>query len=192
MSGFKRFDWNRKWKKDETERDGFPVYSNKAYKRTFYLYYRAQEKRWVIDDLLVDEGPYFACHSEGPSFSEGVWHTACSWTVSPDLKVNKVEDDKGHQNEAVDVVGAPEGTAGVYLRVADDINGKPHYAKTGPPARHLFYTERERVYQISPCASEEKGAYSISVSFNGPWMVIPEDREEKSVNIRTFENGEEK
>jgi hypothetical protein len=193
IAGFRRFDWNRNWTKEDKENDGFPVYSVKAYKITFLLYFRAEEKRWVIDDVISPNGPYYS-HSADASLN-GVWHTGCSWTTDANIKFAKVENEAGHEKEAYEASGNTlnDGTNGTYLRLpADqDVNGKAHYIKKEAPERHLFYTDRERLWQVCPVAAEDKGAFAIASSLNGPWMVIPEDKEEKNVTIKKFDSGVE-
>uniref|UniRef100_A0A7S4JW00 EF-hand domain-containing protein n=1 Tax=Paramoeba aestuarina TaxID=180227 RepID=A0A7S4JW00_9EUKA len=193
VSGFRRFDWNRDWIQDEKTNDGKPVYSAKAYKVTFLMYFRAEEKRWVIDDTISANGSYYS-HSSDENLS-GTWHTGCSWTTDAKIKVTKVENDKGHEKEAYEMEGnsCNDNANGVYLRLpADqDINGKPHYVKKDEPERHLFYTQRERLWQVCPVAAEDKGAYAIASSLKGPWMVIPGDKEEKGIEVKKFEGGVE-
>ena len=193
VSGFRRFDWNRDWVKEDREVDGFPVYNAKAYKVTFLLYFRAEEKRWVIDDVISPNGSYYS-HSSDENLG-GTWFTGCSWTTDSNIKFNKVENDKAFEKEAYEVSGnvQKDGTNGTYLRLpADqDINGKPHYLKKEDPERHLFYTSRERLWQVCPVGVEDKGAYAIASSLKGPWMVIPGDKEEKGISVEKFEAGVE-
>ena len=191
MSGFRRFDWNRDWVQGEKENDGKPVYSAKAYKVTFLMYFRADEKRWVIDDSISSNGSYYS-HSEDENLG-GTWFTGCSWTTDAKIKVEKTENDKGHENEALEISGGSlnDNTNGVYLRSEQDINSKPHFVKKEDPERHLFYTQRERLWQVCPVDVEDKGAYAIASSLKGPWMVIPGDKEEKGIVVKKFEEGVE-
>ena len=147
----------------------------------------------MIDDVISPDGSYYS-HSENEELG-GTWHTGCSWTTDANLKFTKVENDKAAEKEAYEVAGASQkdGIEGTYLRLpADqDVNGKPHYVKKEDPERHLFYTSRERLWQVCPVAAEDKGAYAIASSLKGPWMVIPGDKEEKGIVVSKFEAGVE-
>ena len=192
VKGFSRHDFNGTWTKEIYEHDGQPVFTTKGYKSmTFFMYYRAKEEGWVIDDLIASEGPSFS-HTEKSKTYEAVWKTCASWQPDLNIKCAKVRERKAYQGEAYEIKGFPtKDENGTYHRQPpyDDINNQPHYIKTQGTRRHLFYSEREAMWQICPVCTDDEGAFGIAQSLASRWSVMPDDIVEKSVKFVSKKHG---
>ena len=192
VKGFSRHDFNGTWTKEIYEHDGQPVFSTKGYKNmTFLMYFRAKEQSWVIDDLIASEGPSFS-HTEKSTTYEAVWKTCSSWQPDLNIKCAKTSSRKAFNSEAYEIKGFPtKEENGVYFRQPpyDDINGHPHYMKQSGTRRHLFYSERETMWQICPVCTDDEGAFGIAQSLTSRWSIMPDDTVEKSVKFVPKKHG---
>ena len=194
VSGFIRNDFNGTWAKQLYEHDGEPVFSTGGFRNvTFYLYYRALEKSWVIDDIIAKDGPSFSHSTTGDVNS--VWKTCASWQTDRNIKASKTRNSKGYQGEAIEVKGFPSDSKenGTYVRLPpyDDICGRPHYMKQkNGVRRHLFFSSRENMWQICPICTDDEGAFGIATSLTGCWSMMPEDSVEKNTKFKFVTYGD--
>ena len=133
---------------------------------TYFLYKRASEKCWVIDDVVAPRGNTLSYSAQPRLGSQ--WSVTPSWEVDDRVTVARLSDAGGYQKEAVAVriaqtshrqreahnkssLGKEE--VGLYLRLPpyDNVNGKPHYLKQTPaPRRHIFYSTQEGCWVLCP------------------------------------------
>ena len=186
VRGFQNHQFNGNWKKHIYEHDGKEVFSTRGYQNmTFFMYYRALEEIWVIDDVIAAEGPSFS-HTTLPDYNTP-WRTSAGWEESRSIRSVKVRRTNAYLAEAYEFKGFPSSDEnGVYERQPpyDNVSGKPHYIKLEGTRRHLFYMDSQ--WQICPLCNLDEGAFAIcnKVSFQGAvWSVIPNDIVERGVSI---------
>jgi hypothetical protein len=190
VTGLSRGEWNGFWPRCEFDNDGQPCFGSSS----FYLYFRSEENKWVIDDVIE---PWGACFtgSVGPGL-EGNWKTGCGWERDPQISVRKVRNPGGFNNQGIIVSGPPnkQGSFGKteygdYIRLPsyDDICGNPHYVKIeGELRRHIFWSDKENLWQICPVCNNDEGAFGLSCTSNleGAWQFMPPDKVEVGVKLR--------
>ena len=186
VAGFANYQFNGTWKKHIYEHDGKEVFSTRGFQNmTFYLYYRALEEIWVIDDVIAAEGPSFS-HTTLPDYNTP-WRTSAGWEESRSIRSEKVKRSKAYLGEAYHFRGFPSvDENGVYERQPpyDNVSNKPHYIKLEGTRRHLFYMDNQ--WQICPLCNLDEGAFAICKRSNFPgavWSVIPNDIVERRVVI---------
>jgi hypothetical protein len=179
IRGFSRPEFNGLWRRMGFDNDGFPCFQT----GTFFLYFRAAQNQWVIDDVIEPTG---GCYSKSrTSDYTKPWCTLRAWEDNNSLRVRQVRADGGYRNEGVTVAGVRdlEGASvgldevGTYVRETpdNDIAGRAHYIKHKGERRHLFWKPSENAWQISPVCNDDEGAYALSSTHNieGVWKSIP-------------------
>jgi hypothetical protein len=192
ITGLSRAEWNGFWERTEFDNDNQPCFH---YKNNFYVYYRSVEKRWVIDDVLEPEGASFSSSTSADINSE--WKTCCTWERDNTIRVKKVHNAQGYQNQGLLITGPPnkqgsigETEYGEYVRLPqyDDITDRPHYYKIidEKRRRHIFWSDRENVWQICPVCNNDEGAYGLSTTadIEGTWRFMPPDKKENNANFK--------
>ena len=187
--------YNGLWEVMERENDGKPAFQkNSSFGDTYFLYFRKEENVWVIDDIIDYTGPVFSRCQTGTNM-DGIWSTTPNWCRNPNIKVEKIKNEKGYNGEAILVSGCEnQGGSlsvkenGVYLRQPpyDDINNKAHYILIidEKERRHLFFDNRG--WQICPVCTDEEGTHCMSMSTNitGRWSYTPNDKVEDKARFQ--------
>ena len=200
VKGFERRDFNGAWVKQPYEHHNKPVYRTRtkgSYRpMTFYMYYRRGKDQWVIDDVIMAEGPTFSSSSSAELTS--VWSSIQSWRYNPNIKIAEVSHPEGHDGQAIQMRGHEDPINNrLLLRQPpyDDIGGKPHYYS--PPtnddeetARHVFYRSKDRMWCMSKYCYPEMGAVAIANELKGRWSILPPRKIEKNVVIEIVTEGD--
>ena len=193
VTGFDRRDFNGAWIKQPYEHHNKPVFRTRtrgSRPMTFYLYYRRGKDQWVIDDVIMADGPTFS--SSSSSELSSVWSSIQSWKYNPSIKIIEKRDPNGHRGEAIQMKGHEDDVNNRLLlrqEAYDDIGGKSHYYS--PPinedeetARHVFYRAKDRMWCLSKYCYPEMGAVAIANELKGRWSILPPRKMEKGVNIK--------
>ena len=199
VTGFDRRDFNGAWVRQPYEHHNKPVYRTRTrgYRpMTFFLYYRRGKDQWVIDDVIMPQGPTFSSSSSSELTS--VWSSIQSWRYNPSIKVVNTSDPSGHDGEAIQTKGHEDPINNrILLRQPpyDNIGGKPHYYS--PPvsddeetARHVFYRAKDRMWCLSKYCYPEMGAIAIANELKGRWSILPPRKIERNVAIKVVTEGD--
>ena len=135
---------------------------------------------------------------------DGIWTTTPEWCENPNIKVEKIKDEKGYNGEVIRVSGCEDGGSlsvkenGVYLRQPpyDDINKNPHYIRIidekESERRHLF-VGTDHGWLICPICTDEEGTHCMSTSKNitgSRWRSIPHDKVEDKARFQLLNEEE--
>lgn len=199
VTGMGRSVFNKHWIRMVYDNDGKPCFRSPC--STYFIYYRALANCWVIDDMIETSGATYAFSSNGDINS--------LWTASPEwAKTNAVtsshgpHDSAAYRSETVSIVGCARlgGNCshtedGLYLRQPpyDDINGNPHYIKTGSGARRHFFYSKFRRWIIAPQCNEDEGYFIMSEGgqFSNNWLYLPADAPERRAAFQYVRRGAE-
>ena len=203
VTGMSRREFNGLWELMERENDGKPAFQKRsAFGTINFIYFRNEENAWVIDDVVNPTGPVYSRCQTGTNI-DGIWSTTPEWCENPNIKVEKITNEKGYNGEAILVSGCEDGGSlsvkenGVYLRQPpyDDIKNKPHYIciidEKESDLRHLFVAN-DHSWQICPICTDEEGSYCMSTSkdITGTWRSIPHDKVEDKARFQLLNEEE--
>ena len=204
VTGMSRHEFNGLWERMECENDGKPAFQKRsAFGAKHFLYYRKKENAWVIDMVINSTGPVFSRCQTGTNM-DGIWSTTPEWCENPNIKVEKITNEKGYNGEAILVSGCEDcGSSsvtdnGVYLRQPpyDDIDKNPHYIRIidaeKSELRHIFMGNGRQHWQICPICTDEEGTYCMSTSSNitGKWKSTPLDKDEDKARFQLLNEEE--
>ena len=201
VTGMSRQEFNGLWELAECENDGKAAFQKRsAFGHTIFIYFRKGENSWVIDDVINPTGPVYSRCQTGTNI-DGIWSTTPEWCENPNIKVEKITNEKGYNGEAILVSGCEDGGSlsvkenGVYLRQPpyDDINKNPHYIRIIDESerRHIFFCD-DIGWQICPSSTNEDGTFCISTSKNitGRWRYMPPDKVEDKARFQLLNEEE--
>jgi hypothetical protein len=180
--GFQNERYNVTFSRRPFDNDAKPVFKYGQ----FFLYFRARESCWVIDDVVDAAGSVYS-RSSGPDLNDE-WVSAQGWVVDGRIKASLKFDVNGFGSEAVQIKCSHphEDEDGTYLRLPpyDNIDGKGHYLKK-KPRRHLFFNTVNGAWQISPLCNNNEGAFIMSLTADliGQWMTTPKDQVEPRAQL---------
>ncbi|CAE8647524.1 unnamed protein product [Polarella glacialis] len=178
-----------RWRRAPFSSDGMPVFARYheygVGSGQFFLYFRASEARWVIDQEVDKIAPAFA-FTKRPEISARWWGMG-TWVVNKKMSVRKLTHHLGFEGSAVQVSGVDESLTGkedeylvplngVYLRQhrTEDVNKAPHYVLE-KPRRHLFWDSV--TWCIAHVCHAEEGVYAraSSVDIFGTYLTMGSD-----------------
>lgn len=181
------------WRRENYDNDGYPVFKSPTFYHSFtlgtagrspekayhyFIHFRESENRWVIDDTVQYTGGVIA-YSQGPQELETAvfeLRNLKGRSINVEIRKSTRVLPSGQSVDIVTVKGfesAPQGLGsvagpndnGVYVQLpGQDINGKPHYYKEGPDARHLYFLAegKNRWVIAKTCNAEVMGANAYS------------------------------
>ena len=144
------------WTRESYNNDGRPVFKSPVFPnqvvhqvRTFYIYYREREHRWVFDDTVTSVGGVtaFSC-TDGPLNTvlferrkleaPGDVYVQCTVTKGHYVDLHGFEKAKDVGKRGVFISQHDNGR---YYQLGEDqnIGGFPHYYKTDLHPRHLYF-----------------------------------------------------
>jgi hypothetical protein len=191
LIGSRRWDWNGVWRANGVWDYRVSFEKKTIYSGDFFIYWRGSEKRWVIDDGICHTGPVYSDCSE----KNQAWFATPDWTDNPNISTRKVLNDKGYEQEAIEVIFGsidPKGSIvkgmddGIYLRLPpeNDINNHPHYLLDSTHhIRHIFWQDG---WNLAPESNSKFGSCMMSATadIEGKWRTMGESIEEDRARFR--------